>query len=236
MAVYRDGDDLPERVHTLCFTAGQQRLLPKDAYKSMDYKTGLHARLACPKMYCISVGFYYAKWLEKLDYNLRNSQQRERSPSARTSLTSTPTPVRQMYSSIASSSAAAPSADRQTLMEKRAAIFEDNKADEDLTSQGKIVYKYREERTEQWVSSSSRTTNLHEREFYEQYDEEQLARVKKSIASLNERDAQKTTKIWRWPYQARSSLESHKALFLSFPQAVTRKGTRTKNSLSFFKS
>jgi hypothetical protein len=45
MAVYRDGDDLLERVHTSCFTVGQQRLLPKDAYKPMDEKTRLHARL-----------------------------------------------------------------------------------------------------------------------------------------------------------------------------------------------
>ncbi len=30
MAVYRDGDDLPERVRTSCFTAGQHRWLPED--------------------------------------------------------------------------------------------------------------------------------------------------------------------------------------------------------------
>jgi hypothetical protein len=90
-------------------------------------------RLACPKMYCILVGFYYAKWLEKLDYYLRNSLQRERSSSTRTPLTPTPTPIKQTYFSIASSSAVTPSSERQTLMEKRAAIFED-KADEELTS------------------------------------------------------------------------------------------------------
>jgi hypothetical protein len=50
MAVYRDVDDLLERVRTSCFTAGQQRLLPKDAYKPMDDKTRLHVPLACPKM------------------------------------------------------------------------------------------------------------------------------------------------------------------------------------------
>ncbi len=74
MAVYRDGDYLLERVRTTCFTAGQQRLLPKDAYKPMDDKTRLHVRLACPKMYCIPVGFYYAKWLDKLDYYLWANQ------------------------------------------------------------------------------------------------------------------------------------------------------------------
>jgi hypothetical protein len=101
----------------------------------MDEKTRLHvhARLACPKLYCIPVGFYYAKWLKKLDYYLRTNQPRERSP----------TPPSD--SSIASSSAAIPSSERQLLMENRAAIFED-KADEDLTARDKAVYKYREER------------------------------------------------------------------------------------------
>ncbi len=93
MAVYRDEDDLLERVRTLCFTAG---FLPKDAYKPMDDKTRLHARLACPKLYCIPVGFYYAKWLEKLDYYLRTNQPRERSPNPPS------------HFSIASSSAAIP--------------------------------------------------------------------------------------------------------------------------------
>jgi hypothetical protein len=72
----------------------------------------------------------------------------------------------QTYSSTASSSAATPSTERQILMEKSAAIFED-KADEGLTSKDKIVYNYREERTKQWVSSSG-TTNLSEQEFNKQ--------------------------------------------------------------------
>jgi hypothetical protein len=76
MAVYRDGDDLLERVRASCFTLGQQGLLSKDAYKPMDGKTRLHARLAFPKLYCIPVGFYYAKWLEKLEYYLRNNTSR----------------------------------------------------------------------------------------------------------------------------------------------------------------
>ncbi len=109
MAVYRNGDDLLERVRVSCFTMGQQGLLPKNAYKPVDDKTRLHARLAFPKMYSIPVGFYYAKWLEKLEYYLRTNTSRERSL----------TP-----SSIASSSAAAPSAERLALMEKRAEILE----------------------------------------------------------------------------------------------------------------
>ncbi len=76
--------------------------------------------------------------MEKLDYYLRTNPARERSL----------TP-----SSIASSSAAAPSAERLALMEKRAAIFED-KADDDLTAKDKVVYKYRAERKRQWDSFS----------------------------------------------------------------------------------
>jgi hypothetical protein len=53
MAVYRDGDDLLERVRVSCFTQGQQGLLPKNAYKSMDEKTRLHAILAFPNLYRI---------------------------------------------------------------------------------------------------------------------------------------------------------------------------------------
>jgi hypothetical protein len=177
MAVYRDGEDLLERVQVACFTQGQQRLLPKDAYEPLDGKTTLHARLAVPKLYCIPVGFYYAKWMEKLDYYLRSNPSRERSL----------TP-----SSIASSSAAAPSAERLELMEKRAAIFE-NKEDDDLTAKDKAVYKYRAEKKRLWNSFSGSTT-LSEQQYNEQHDEEQLAGVKKSLASLNEREAPKQRK------------------------------------------
>jgi hypothetical protein len=159
MAVYRDGDDLLERVRTSCFTVGQQKLLPKDAYKPMDERR--YTRLAFPKLYCIPVGFYYAKWLEKLEYYLRTNPSRERSL----------TPP--SHSSIVSSSAATPSTERQALMEKRAAIFED-KADEDLTAKDKAVNKYRAERRKQWDSFSGSTT-LSEQQYNEQYDEEQLA-------------------------------------------------------------
>ncbi len=181
MAVYRDGDDLLERVRASCFTVGQQKFLPKDAYKPLDEKRGLHERLAFPKLYCIPVGFYYAKWLEKLNYYLRNNPSRERS-------------LTLSHSSIASSSAATPSAERLALMEKRAAIFED-KADEDLTAKDKAVFKYRSERKRQWNTFlGSTATNRSEQQYNEQYDEEQLAGVKKSIASLNERETPKQRK------------------------------------------
>jgi hypothetical protein len=175
MAVYRDGDDLLERVRVSCFTQGPQGLLPKNAYKAVDEKTRLHAVLAFPNLYRIPVGFYYTKWMEKLDYYLRTNPERSATPS-----------------SIASSSAAAPSAERLALMEKRAAIFED-KADDDLTAKDKAVYKYRVERKRQWNSFSGSTT-LSEQQYNEQYDEEQLAGVKKSLATLNETGTPKQRK------------------------------------------
>jgi hypothetical protein len=77
-------------------------------------------------------------------------------------------------------------------MEKRAAIFGD-KADDDLTAKDKAVYKYRAERKRLWNSFSGSTT-LSEQQYNEQYDEEQLAGVKTSLASLNEREAPKQRK------------------------------------------
>jgi hypothetical protein len=177
MAVYRDGDDLLERVSLSCFTPSPMGLLSRQAYKAVDEKTRLHATLAFPNLYRIPVGFYYAKWLEKLEYYLRTNPSRERS--------ATP-------SSIASSSAAAPSAERLALEEKRAAIFED-RADDDLTAKDKAVYKYRAERKRQWNSLSGSTT-LSEQLYNEQYDEEQLAGVKKSLAVLKEKGTPKQQK------------------------------------------
>ncbi len=177
MAVYRDGDDLLERVRLSCFAQGPLGLLSRNAYKAVDEKTRLHATLAFPNLYRIPVGFYYAKWLEKLNYYLRTNPLRERSL----------TP-----SSIASSSAAAPSAERLALEEKRAAIFED-KADDDLTAKDKAVYKYRVERKRQWNSLSG-STSQSEQQYNEQYDEEQLAGVKKSLAILNEMGTPKQRK------------------------------------------
>jgi hypothetical protein len=77
-------------------------------------------------------------------------------------------------------------------MEKRAAIFED-KADDDFTAKDKAVYKYRAERKRQWNSFSGSTT-LSEQQYNEQYDEEQLAGVKKSLAILNETGTPKQRK------------------------------------------
>jgi hypothetical protein len=177
MAVYRDGDDLLERVSLSCFTPSPMGLLSRQAYKAVDEKTRLHAILAFPNLYRIPVGFYYAKWLEKLEYYLRANPSRERSV----------TP-----SSIASSSAAAPSAERLALEEKRAAIFDD-RADDDLTAKDKAVYNYRARRSKLWNSLAGSIT-LTEQQYNEQHDEEQLALVKRSLAVLNEKGTPKQRK------------------------------------------
>jgi hypothetical protein len=177
MAVYRDGDDLLERVSLSCFTPSPMGLLSRQAYKAVDEKTRLHAILAFPNLYRIPVGFYYAKWLEKLEYYLRTNPSRERS--------ATP-------SSIASSSAAAPSAERLALEEKRAAIFDD-RADDDLTVKDKTVYNYRARRSKNWNSLVGSIT-LTEQQYYEQYDESQLALVKRKLADLNEKGTPKQRK------------------------------------------
>ncbi len=97
---------------------------------------------------------------------------------------------------------------RRSLMEKRAAIFED-KADDELTSKDKVVYKYREERSKQLIFSS-RTINFSEEYFNEQYDKEQSASVKESIAELNKKETQKQQQFGDGPNRARPSLGSHK--------------------------
>ena len=177
MAVYRDGDDLLERVSLSCFTPSPMGLLSRNAYKAVDEKTRLHATLAFPNLYRIPVGFYYAKWLEKLEYYLRTNPSRERSA----------TPF-----SIASSSAAAPSAERLALEEKRAAIFDD-RADDDLTVKDKAVYNYRARRSKNWNSLVG-SISLTEQQYYEQYDESQLALVKRKLADLNEKGTPKQRK------------------------------------------
>ncbi len=77
-------------------------------------------------------------------------------------------------------------------MENRAAIFED-KADDDITAKDKAVYKYRAGRKKLWNSLAGSIT-LSEQQYNEQYDEEQLAGVKRSLAILNEMGTPKQRK------------------------------------------
>jgi hypothetical protein len=78
------------------------------------------------------------------------------------------------------------------LEEKRAAIFDD-RADDDLTVKDKAVYNYRARRSKNWNSLAGSIT-LTEQQYNEQYDEEQLALVKRSLAVLNEMGTPKQRK------------------------------------------
>jgi hypothetical protein len=96
-----------------------------------DLNVRLHERLLVFNQHSIPIGFYYAKWLEKLNFyieQLSKEGSRNPSPSAQSaSNTPVPTPQKPSSSSIASSSAAnlGTHESMRSLTEKRAAIFDD---------------------------------------------------------------------------------------------------------------
>jgi hypothetical protein len=67
MAVYQGGDNLLQRVRKQCFTKDGKPLKP---HKLDDKLKKLHVRLGCHKLHFIPIGFYYAKWSEKLHFHL----------------------------------------------------------------------------------------------------------------------------------------------------------------------
>ncbi len=124
MAVYRDGDDLQDRIRESSFTADGKRLNPKAPHCHVDLNERLHERLFYYNKHFIPIRFY-AKWLESLNFYL---DQPERSPTTKSVsmdsqlnyCTPVPTPLRHSSSPIAPSSAATPvPASMQALTEKR---------------------------------------------------------------------------------------------------------------------
>jgi hypothetical protein len=232
MAVYRDGEDLPERMHTLCFTIGRDRLHANDPHKLNDVNRELHERLACHKMHFIPVGFYYAKCLEKLDFYLRNNRNK---------MAALPDLLKhqlqhlvnrrtlRLHLLLAATPSSAPghqepSSERKALMEKRAAIFETKSF---TSTDG-------EERLKQWMSSS-KNSNKSEEDFNEQYDEEQLSIVKERIAELNKKETQKQQKsgdAMALPGKTVFKF-AQRSLSLSFPQATPGKSTHQELSLFY---
>jgi len=75
MAVYQGGDRLIQRVREHCFTRDGRPLRP---HKLDDLLKKLHLRLGCHKLHSIPVGFYYAKWSEKLHFHLAKRISKER--------------------------------------------------------------------------------------------------------------------------------------------------------------
>jgi hypothetical protein len=150
MAVYRGGDDLARRIRAQSFDRdGPQALKP---HKATDSLHRLHERLGCHTQHSIPIGFYYAKWSEKLHFHLSKLQKQERSlssesssrsrtPSPRTAPTSTrsarftsrssPEKLPTMASSPAAGGVIYSIEDAEdalkVLQEARAAIFDDTK-------------------------------------------------------------------------------------------------------------
>jgi hypothetical protein len=67
MTAYQGGDDLLPRVRKHCFSKNGTPLRP---HKQDDMLKKLHARLGCYNFHHIPIGFYYAKWSEKLNFHL----------------------------------------------------------------------------------------------------------------------------------------------------------------------
>jgi hypothetical protein len=82
------GDDLLSRVRRRCFTKDGKALRP---HTMNDMLQKLHVRLGCHAQHSIPIGFYYAKWSEKLHFHLAKAGRHDRSLSS-TSRTRTPTP------------------------------------------------------------------------------------------------------------------------------------------------
>ncbi len=80
MAVYRGGDNLAQRIRAQSFGKGNGVLRP---HKATDSLHRLHERQGCHKQYSIPIGFYYAKWSEKLHFYLSKLQKQERSLSSK---------------------------------------------------------------------------------------------------------------------------------------------------------
>jgi hypothetical protein len=89
MAVYRGGDNLASRVRMQCFTKDWTPLRP---HKLNDMLQRLHERLGYHSQHSITIGFYYAKWSEKLHFHLTKAGKQDHSLST-TSRTRTPTPT-----------------------------------------------------------------------------------------------------------------------------------------------
>jgi hypothetical protein len=91
MAVYRGGDELAQRIRTQSFDKDKKPLRP---HKANDSLHRLHERLGCHTQHSIPIGFYYAKWSEKLHFHLsriRNHQRTYSSSSSSRSRTPSPT-------------------------------------------------------------------------------------------------------------------------------------------------
>jgi hypothetical protein len=198
MSVYQGGDDLRQRVRKQCFTKEGTPLRP---HKQDDSEKNLHARLGCHNLQHIPIGFYYAKWSEKLGFYLTKAGKRDCSlSSASKTRTPTPSPVRSPRPIKALNIpplAAAEDLDISIdniddsidinlridqLRSLRTAIFNDT-SDGKLTKKDKAVFWYREKRRTAWKVVASKTM-MNESEWNELYDQEELEKVRESMEEL----------------------------------------------------
>jgi hypothetical protein len=77
MAVYRGGEDLAQRIRAQSFSRDPPLALRP--HKVTDSLQKLHQRLGCHSQHHIPIGFFYAKWSEKLHFHLSKLRQQERS-------------------------------------------------------------------------------------------------------------------------------------------------------------
>ncbi len=84
MAVYSGGDDLARRIRQQCFVKDGTPLRP---HKLNDSLQRLHERLGCHSQHSIPIGFFYAKWSEKLHFHLARAHRQERSHSKENQVT-----------------------------------------------------------------------------------------------------------------------------------------------------
>jgi hypothetical protein len=207
MAVYQGGDDLRQRVRKHCFDKDGNPLRP---HRQNDSLKKLHARLGCHNLQHIPIGFYYAKWFEKLEFYLTRAGKQDRSlSSASKTRTPTPSPVRSPIKALNIPPLAA-AADLDISIDSiddsiditlridqlrslRAAIFNET-SDGKLTKKDKAVFWYREKRRAAWKAVASETM-LNETEWNDRYDQEELEKVRVSVEELEtmlEEDQQKT--------------------------------------------
>jgi hypothetical protein len=191
MAVYQDGPDLQDRIRNACFTSTGFRLQMKASHTVCDLNVRLHERLLIFNQHSIPIGFYYTKWLEKLNFyigQLSKDVSRNNSPPAKSaSSTPVPTPQKTSSSSIASSSAANVTHESmQSLTEKRAAIFDDRE-DHQLKVKDRSILLYRSSRLVHWVKTHEEAggSYMTEEEHNSHYDQEQLDLVHSAMSKLN---------------------------------------------------
>jgi hypothetical protein len=194
MAVYRGGEDLAQRIRAQSFSKDG----PLRPHKATDSLHRLHERLGCHTQHFIPIGFFYAKWSEKIHFHLSKFCKLVRSPASRSSERSrTPSPktaptltrsARERSPKMASSPAAGvvtysieEGVDAlKVLQETRAAIFDDTKDGLlTLSKHHKAIFWYRQTRRLEWQEAEAETM-LNEAEWNARYDQRSLERLKET--------------------------------------------------------